>query len=63
MGMQIDQSRREDGARQIADLSGGIGLQSRSDACHLSPRERHVRYGIDLLGWIDQTGSAQDEIV
>ena len=42
MRVQVDQTGHDDEARYIADIGAGTGLQPRTDAGDLTPRERDV---------------------
>ena len=47
VGVQVDQARRDDAPRHVADVGGGAGLELRADARDLARREGHVRNGIE----------------
>ena len=63
MGVQVDQSRRDDRAGHVPDVGSGIGLQVGADAGDLALREGDIGHGIEPLRGIDQTRFSQDEVV
>src|SRR5262245_28256665 len=63
MGMQINQSRRNDGAGYLANVAITIGFQIRPDARHLPSRERNVGHSIELLRRIEHMAVLGDEVV
>jgi hypothetical protein len=63
VGVQVDQSRRNDGAGDVAHVGIGIALQSGADARHLALRERDVGHRVELLRRIDDPAAAQNEVI
>src|SRR5262245_24295207 len=61
--VQIDQSRRDDGAGYVANVGAGRGLQPRSDARDLALREGDIGDGVELLRRVDHAAAPKDEVV
>ncbi|MGY4354189.1 hypothetical protein ACVW0J_000682 [Bradyrhizobium sp. i1.7.7] len=62
MGVQIDQPRRHDVTRDVAHIGARIGLEPGPDGGDLAAGKGDVRHGIELLGRVDHTAAAQDQV-
>jgi hypothetical protein len=62
MGVEIDQSRRDDGVGYIANVGSGIGFQIGAHLRHLAGGEGNVPHRVKLLGRVDHPAAAQDQI-
>ena len=62
VGVQIDQAGRDDITRHVAHVGRRIGLEFASDRGHLAAGKGDIRYGVELLGRIDDPAAAHDQI-